>query len=101
MTVTSTALFRGAATTDTTTVLYTVPTGKKAVITNIAITNAGSSDATFTLKLDGIFLASTTTISANSIATFDLKQVLDSTKVVVGGASTGDVKMHISGVVIE
>jgi hypothetical protein len=101
MTVTSTALFRGAATTDSTTVLYTVPSGKKSVITNIAITNAGSSDATFTIKLDGIFLASATAISANSIASFDLKQVLDASKVVVGGASTGDVKFHISGVVIE
>lgn len=100
MTVTSTALFRGSATTNTDTTLYTVGANTKAVVTNIAVTNSASTDATFTLKLDGVDLLKDTTIAKNSIAVFDLKQVLDASKIVAGGASATTVKFHISGVVI-
>ena len=43
MATTTKALFRGAATTTTTTVLYTVPSSTTTVVSNIAVTNTGSS----------------------------------------------------------
>lgn len=98
MAVTSKALFRGAATTTLTTTLYTVPASTTAIVTNIVVTNTGSSAYTFDLALDGVKFAAGTTIAANSIATFDIKQVLATTKTIQGGASNAAVNFHISGV---
>jgi phage-related protein len=97
-TVTSKALFRGAATTNTATTLYTVPSATTAIITNIAVTNAGSSDYTFTIGIDGVDIHTATSILANSTVYIDCKQVLAATKVLTGGASNTNVKFHISGV---
>lgn len=95
------ALFRGAATTTVTTTLYTVPASTTTVVTNIVVTNTGSSSYTFDLALNGIKLAQGTTIAANSIAVFDLKQVLATTQTIQGGASNVAVNFHISGVEIS
>jgi hypothetical protein len=97
---TAKTLYRGAASTTTTTTLYTVPASTTAVITNIAVTNTGSSNYTFTLTLDGVDLHTTTTISANSTVYIDLKQVLTTTKTIKGGASNTAVNFHISGMEI-
>lgn len=99
-TTTSKVLFRGAATTTLTTTLYTVPSATTAVVTNIVVTNTGSSAYTFDLALDSVKIAATTSIAANSVATFDMKQVLDATKTIKGGASNTAVNFHISGVEI-
>lgn len=101
MAVTSKALFRGAATTNTATVLYTVPASTTAVVTNIVVTNTGASSYTFTLGLAGTSLATTVTIAANSMATFDMRQVLATTNTITGGASNTAVNFHISGVEIS
>lgn len=97
------ALFRGAATTTTTTVLYTV-SATNTVVTNIAVTNTASSAATFTLGMgtagSNTSLHTTTTISANSTVYIDLKQVLATTNTITGGASATTVSFHISGVEI-
>lgn len=98
MATTSKALFRGAATTTTTTTLYTVPSATTAVVTNIVVSNTGASEYTFTLYLNGTLLANTVSIAANSIATFDVKQVLEATQTIQGGASNTAVTFHISGV---
>ena len=98
MAVTSKALFRGAATTTTTTTLYTVPASTTAVVTNIVVSNTGASAYTFTLYLNGTLFANTVSIAANSIATFDIKQVLATTNTIQGGASNTAVTFHISGV---
>ena len=98
MAVTSKALFRGAATTTLTTTLYTVPSATTAIVTNIVVTNTGSFAYTFDLALNGTKLAASTAIAANSIATFDIKQVLDATQTIQGGASNTAVTFHISGV---
>ena len=100
MATTSKVLFRGAATTTTTTTLYTVPSATTAVVTNIVVSNTGGSSYTFTLYLDGVLLANTVSIAANSIATFDVKQVLDAADTIQGGASNTAVTFHISGVEI-
>lgn len=100
MATTTKALFRGAATTTVTTTLYTVPASTTAVITNIVVVNTAGTAATFDLALDGVKLATTQTIAANSSAYFDMKQVLATTKIIAGGASATTVNFHISGVEI-
>lgn len=100
MATTTKVLARTAATTTTTTTLYTVPAATTAVITNIVVSNTGASAYTFTMYFDGVLFANTTPIAANSIATFDIKQVLGATKVIQGGASNTAVTFHISGVEI-
>lgn len=92
-------LFRGAATTGSTT-LYTTPASTTAVITNIVVTNTSASPQTFTINLAGAAIASGATIAANSIATFDIKQVINATETITGLASATSVVFHISGVEI-
>jgi hypothetical protein len=97
MATVSKALFRGAASTSNTT-LYTVPSATTAIVTNIVVTNTATSDATFTLKLDAVDLATDAAIAASSIATFDIKQVVDAADLLEGSASATTVNFHISGV---
>jgi hypothetical protein len=99
MATTAKALFRGAAGTASTT-LYTVPSATTAVVTNIVVTNTSGSAQDFTLTLDAVDLATEAPLAANSIAIFDLKQVLVATDVIAGLASATDVNFHISGVEI-
>ncbi len=100
MATTSKVLFRGAATTTVGTTLYTVPASTTTVVTNIAVVNTAASSATFDLALDGVKLATTQALAANSTAYIDLKQVLAATKIIAGGASAITVNFHISGVEI-
>jgi hypothetical protein len=97
MATVSKALFRGAASTSSTT-LYTVPSSTTAIVTNIVITNTASSGATFDLLLDDVSLANDVTVAANSITAIDLKQVLAQNKTIKGLASATTVTFHISGV---
>jgi hypothetical protein len=98
-TVTSKALFRGAASTSSTT-LYTVPASTTAVITNIVITNTAATAASFELLLDDVSIAKTVPVAANNSTTIDLKQVLATAKTIKGLASAITVNFHISGVEI-
>ena len=100
MATTTKALFRGAATTTVGTTLYTVPASTSTVVTSIVVTNTAGSAGTFTLALNGTALATTIAIAANSIAVFDLKQVLAATNTITGGASATTINFHISGVEI-
>jgi hypothetical protein len=94
------ALFRGAATTTLTTTLYTTPASTTAVVTNIVVANTGASSYTFDLALAGTKIAAGTTIAANSVAVFDIRQVLTATQTIQGGASNTAVNFHISGMEI-
>jgi hypothetical protein len=93
-------LFRGAATTTTSTTLYTVPASTNTVVTNIAVVNTASTAYNFTLSLNNVALHSTTTINGNSTIYIDLKQVLATTQTIKGGASNTSVNFHISGMEI-
>lgn len=97
-------LFRGAATTNTATVLYTVPTtSTTTVVTNIAVTNTAGTAGTFTLAIDGVALHTTTAIAANTTIYIDCKQVIPANatpKTIVGGASATTINLHISGMEI-
>lgn len=100
MPVTSRVLFRGAATTNTATVLYTTPANTQAVVTNILVSNISTTDRTFSLFLNGVAINLNSAIPANSSAFIDLKQVLNATNTITGGVSATGVNFHISGVEI-
>jgi hypothetical protein len=100
MATTSKTLFRGAATTDTTTVLYTVPSATTSVITNIVVTNTDGASGTFTLAFAGTNFATTVTVGANDSTVIDIKQPLIATETITGGASAITINFHISGVEI-
>lgn len=90
-------LFRGAATTSSATVLYTVPPKTSTDVTNVAVCNTSASPATFDLSLDGVRINSTQTVDGYKTAYFDLEQTLEATKTITGGASAITVNFHISG----
>ena len=97
MATNTTALFRGAAAVTNTT-LYTVPSGRTAIVSNIAVTNTSASAQTFTLNINGVAIQSGSTLAANSTAYIDLKQVVPATQIVSGSASATSVNFHISGI---
>ena len=99
MATTSKTLFRGAATTNTATTLYTA-TGVTAVVTNIVVTNTAGAIGSFTLALGGVNIATLVTVGAYDSTVIDLKQVLTNTQTITGGASATTMNFHISGVEI-
>ena len=99
MATTPKVLFRGAASTSSTT-LYTVPASTTTIISNIAVTNTAASSGTFTLTLNSVDIASAVTVAANSTTFIDLKQVLATTQILAGLASATTINFHISGVEI-
>jgi hypothetical protein len=98
---TAKVLFRGAATTNTATVLYTVPAATTAVITNIVVTNTNAASGTFTMAFAGTNFATTITVGATDSTVIDIKQTLDATQTITGGASATTINFHISGVEIS
>jgi hypothetical protein len=98
-------LFRGAATTTVTTLLYTVPSATTAVITSIAVANTAASAGTFTLAIGAsgseVLLFDAVAIAADTTTVIDLKQVLTAAEVIDGGASATTINFHISGMEIS
>jgi hypothetical protein len=94
------ALFRGAATTTSTT-LYTVPASTTTVVTNVLVTNTAGAVGTFSLLLDDVSIGSTVSVGAYDTTVIDMKQVLATTKTIKGLASATTVNFHISGVEIS
>ena len=98
-------LFRGAATTSVTTLLYTVPAATTTVITSIVVANTAASPGTFTLSLGAsgseVVLFETVAIAADTTTVVDLKQVLTAAQVIDGGASATTINFHISGMEIS
>lgn len=101
---TAKALFRGAAATDVTTNLYTVPSATTTVITSIVVTNTTNSAGTFTLSIgpagSEVLLFDVVAIASETTTVIDLKQVLAATEVIDGGASATTINFHISGMEI-
>jgi hypothetical protein len=100
MATTSKALFRGAATTSSTT-LYTVPSLTTTVVTDILVANTSGSAGTFTLALNGVSIGSAVAIGANDTTSIQLKQVIVATNTITGLASATSINFHISGVEIS
>ena len=99
MATTTKALARTAAATSSTT-LYTVPASTTTVVSNIVIANPSTSAVTATMTFDGVNIIPTVSIAANSVFSFDLKQVLATTKIIAGLSSATTTTFHISGVEI-
>jgi hypothetical protein len=95
------ALFRGAATTNTATVLYTVPASTTTVITEIVATNTAGTAGTFTVTIGGVLIAPTVTVAANDSTVIDIKQPIAAAQTIQGGASATTVLFHIAGVEIS
>lgn len=98
---TAKVLFRGAATTNTGTTLYTVPASTTTIVTNIVVTNTSGSSGVFTLGLGGVNLATTVTVGAYDSTIIDLKQTITATQTITGGASATSINFHISGIEIS
>ena len=103
MATTSKVLFRGAASTSSTT-LYTVPTTSTVtVVTNVLVANTAAAVATFDLSIDDVQIANDVSVAANDTLSIDLKQVIPANatpKTIKGLASATTVNFHISGVEI-
>jgi len=92
-------LFRGAATTGSST-LYTTPASTTTLVNNVLVTNTASVAATYSINLAGSSMATTVSVPANDTAVLDIKQVLTATQTITGLASATTVIFHISGIEI-
>jgi len=99
MATTPTVLFRGAASTSSTT-LYTAPSGTNVIVSEILVANTASSAATFTISMNGIVVIGGSSVPANSTAFFNVSSVLPATQIIAGFASATTVNFSISGVTI-
>ena len=88
---------RAAAATSSTT-LYTVPSSKTNIVTNISITNTTGTAITASILFDDIAYLSGVTVAANDTLVMDTKTVLIQNKTIKGFASSTSVNFHISGV---
>jgi hypothetical protein len=93
---TSLTLFRGAATTTSTTV-YTSPVNMAVCVTNIAITNPNTSSANATINLAGVPLLSGIGISPNTTTFITPDQIIFNTESISASATTTAIRFHISG----
>lgn len=95
-------LVRTTLNTTTSTTLYTVPSATTAVVTSIVVSNITGSAATITLSLNDIAIFQAVSIPANSASVIDLKQALNASQTIKGGASANSaLNIHITGVEIS
>lgn len=97
MATTSKALFRGAASTSSTT-LYTTPSATTTIVTEIVVSNTASAGATFTINLNGTAIVSGAGVAANDSTVIQIKQPIAATQTITGLASATSVNFHIAGV---
>ena len=89
-------LYRGAATTSSTT-LFTAPASVAVAVTNIAIANDSASAITATINLGNFPLLGGISVPANSTQFVDLDQIVYNGETITGSASTTTVDIHIAG----
>jgi hypothetical protein len=93
-------LFRGAATTGSST-LYTVPALTTTLISSVVVVNTASSSATFDMSLNNVQIANDVIVPSNDSIILELKQVLNATQTITALASATTVNFHISGLEIS
>ena len=93
---TSLTLFRGAASTSSTT-LYTSPTSIAVCVTNIAICNDSAGALTASLSLAGVPLISALSVAANTTTYITPDQIIYNGEVIAGSASSTAIDFHIAG----
>jgi len=95
-------MFRGAATTTTSTLLYTVTApATSAVLTNLTIVNTSATTQTATVFIEDVDIVSGLSLGANSTTSIDMRQVIPVSGTIKGGASAVSVDFHISGMEIQ
>jgi hypothetical protein len=93
-------LFRGAASTGSTT-LYTTPSATTTLISSILVTNTAATDATYDILLDDVSIANDVSVPANDSALLEIKQVVEAGQTIKALASATTVNFHISGLEIS
>jgi hypothetical protein len=93
-------LFRGAASTGSTT-LYTTPSATTTLISSILVTNTAGSAATYDILLDDVAIANDVNVPANDSALLEIKQVIEAGQTIKALASATTVNFHISGLEIS
>ena len=96
---TFTVLFRGAASTDSTT-LYTAPAGTKALVTSFVVTNTSMVDAKYTITMNGVEVAKDTSVAGGDSIIIEFKQLLDAGQVLAASADSADVNFSVTGLEI-
>lgn len=89
-------LFRGAATTTSST-LYTTPALTTTLINSLFITNTAATSATYSIWLDDVPIALNIPVPANDSVIIEPKQIILATKTIKASASATTVFFHISG----
>jgi hypothetical protein len=79
---------------------YLYQAGTTTIVTDIVVTNASSTAATFTIVIAGVFLHNATSIAANSTLYISLAQYMTGGTNIYGTASSPNVSFHISGVFV-
>jgi hypothetical protein len=95
-----TVLYRGAAATSSTT-LYTVPSATQTLVTSFVVTNTASSDATYTITMNGVDVATDVPVAANDTTIIEFKQLLEATQTLAASASATSVNFSVSGLEIS
>lgn len=90
-------MFRGTIG-STLSTLYSVPSGKYAIVTNIFVANSSNVEEQLTIKFDGVDILSNAPISPNGTLVVDLRQPIDQLDTIQGLASTTSLSVHIAGV---
>lgn len=92
-------LFRGAASTTSTT-LYTVPAATTTYISSLLVANSASANATYNILLNDVSAGASVSVPGNDTALIELKQILNTGQTIKGFASSTSVNFHISGLEI-
>ena len=97
---TFTVLFRGAASTSSTT-LYTVPSATQTLVTSFVVTNTTGSNATYTITMDGVDVVKDAVVAPNDSYVIEFKQLLNATEILAASASSTSVNFSVSGLEIS
>ena len=97
MATTPAVLYRWAAATSSAT-LNTGPASTTTIVTEIIAANTAGTAGTFTISLNGTVIIPAAAIAANSVAVFNINEVLPTTQILAGFASAVTINFSISGV---
>ena len=80
--------------------VYTVPASTTTIVTNIAVANPSSSIASVSVTIDGIAVTKQLSVSGNTTAFIDLKQVVATTKKLSVLTSLSQCDVMVSGMTV-
>jgi uncharacterized membrane protein YccF (DUF307 family) len=100
MAVTPKKFYAGVpGTANTVTAVYTVPTGKTAIIKNIVVSSNGTSNARVSVMVNGIQFLSAASVNPNDTIALDLSAVANAGDIIGIWVDTANVlHIYISGV---